>query len=527
MLKYDFNVVLYYKILDQMVIYMENISSSFLGTFDSLPYVVKEVVVSSTFNNEHTDVPDEESGLSTEKTINLDKTDNKTVDIIRNFKSDESNVYVQDIAWDKMKLYLEDLIQLTVADPMCDERNIHLKLIENDFNEYFEWADSLRKRFSYPIRVVNGNDNPDGIYNRNNQCIRIYNCTKKDKEAREFPYKIFEGQIDKSKLNPMIFYELMRNAGFTEDDFTKGKYGYQDQIYVKPVYLKNIILDKCALEMKETILSTLKKVTQLYVAFILELDRNVPYTLGDLRRYGGRESFFHEIEPLGKLFDHEENRIYIVYFNDKKSTLDLHGLALNEAKEKVIDFIKEKYNNFETECTIITGKGNHVNDNGTSCVLKQMLPMLAKTELKSYIQYINLCNGGGLYNVKLFKATNLILSKKVFEEDVEKVIYFISKENEKGHNRLKVTHEDSSSEYIDQVIITAIRNQGSNLLSFPTKFNYGSKSKGQLMWVQKDFQKKVQQKQNNSHPQQKKSQCQINNQINQNNGQKKNKRQQK
>ena len=408
------------------------------------------------------------------------------------FKSDESDIHLPDTPWINLKPYLEDLIRLTLSDPMCEERIIHFKRLGKDSEEYFEWKDSLRKSFSYPISIGSGNGGAEGIkvdgkYEKYNSFLRISNYTKKEQEAREFPYKKFGGTFNESQVNLRTFYNIMARVGFTEDDFAKGKYGYQDQIYVKPVRLKNKVLGECAIEMKENILSTLERVTQPYVAFILELDKNVPYTLLELRSYKGRESFFHEIEPLAKIVEQEENRIYIVYYNDKRSTLDLHELALNEAKEKVANFIKEKYNNFEIECTIIPGRGNHVNSNGSSGVLNQMLPIWAGSpELKPYVKDINLCNGGGLYKINLIEPVHITLTSNEFEEDVEKVSYFISSQNEKGQNRLKIIHDNQPSEYIDKVFFEVMR-RSSSTPSFPKSYSYGmTPSAHQLMWSQKD-----------------------------------------
>jgi len=410
-------------------------------------------------------------------------------------KFNESDIYVPDMDLIKLKPYLENLIQLTVSDAIHEERTIHFKLLGKDFEGYFDWEHSLRQSFQYPIGIGTGNNGAegnkiDGRYESYHHYIRITNRTKKEMEVRDFTcYKVFDepgSRILASTIDPETFYNLMVNAGFKKEHFSIGKYGYQDQIYVKPVKLQNIMLDKCAVEMKETILSTLERVKEPYVAFILELEKNLPYTLADIRSYGGRNSFFHEVEPLAKIVSQEENRIYVVYYNDKNSTLDLHGLAFKEAKEKVINFIKERYENFETECMIISGKGNHINHGGPSGILRNYLPVWAQeAELKYYIKNLALCNGGGMYKVKLLKPAHITLAN-VFDVDVEKVSYFISKTNEKGENRLRISHENLPSQYVDKVIITAMH-QTSNDPASPKSFKYGlGTNEHQLTWDQED-----------------------------------------
>ena len=159
--------------------------------------------------------------------------------------------------------------------------------------------------------------------------------------------------------------------------------------------------------------------------------------------------------------------------NGEKSILDLHGLSVQEAQEKVINFITEKYNNFETKCTIITGRGNHINANGSSGVLKQMLPIWAQsTELKSYIKNIKLDNGGGVYKIKLIepvhnigslKFNNVIINQKlvdVFKLANEKRINDVITKNPKNKRKkeAKSSQNKSNKKNLIQSNSNAIRN---------------------------------------------------------------------
>ena len=397
------------------------------------------------------------------------------------------DIDVPEMAWVNLKPYLENLIQSITADPTREKTMIHFKRLEKDSEDYCAWENSLRESFSHlPISINSANDGfedskVDGKYEKYHSFLCIKNHTKTEEKMRAFPYKIFGGKFDESQMSQRVFYEVMANIGFSPDDFAEGKYGYQDQIYVKPIHLNNKTLDACAVEMKEAILSTLEKVGQPYVTFIIELDKSVPYTIFDLR------SCFHEINPHTKIFAPDENRVYVVYYNDKRLTLDLHGLSMKEAKEKVVDFITEKYNNFETECTIITGRGNHTSANGSAGIFKKTLPAWLKSDaLRFYVQDCKLGEGGGLYKIALVEPVHINLNTQVFEEDVEKVIWFILNQDEKGHDRLRIIHENQTSDYIDKVLIKAMLRL-SRMPSAPKSYDYVfTASEHQLVWYEQE-----------------------------------------
>ncbi len=74
-------------------------------------------------------------------------------------------------------------------------------------------------------------------------------------------------------------------------------------------------------------------------------------------------------EIIATIIDAQENRLYLCFYNNARSMLDLHGMSSKEAFERCSHFIQEKFNNSEKECTIITGRGNHVNVDGSQGVL--------------------------------------------------------------------------------------------------------------------------------------------------------------
>lgn len=411
-----------------------------------------------------------------------------------NIKSNETDVYLPIMDWVKLKPCLNELVKLTIADDSCEERTIRFKRLGSDSTEYFEWKKSIREGIKAPISIGSGNEGAEGerinkVYESYNSFIRITNRIKINREAREsFAYKFYGGRPDKGQITP-AFYDAMVNAGFTKDDFAIGKFGYQDLIYIKSVSIKNKEVEKGAQELKEFIIATLERIEQPYAAFIIDIDKDVPYSSEELGHYGGRNSFFHEqgYEPLSKIYMADKNRIYVVYSNDKRQILNLHKLSYNDAKEKVEDYILEKYENFENKCSIITGQGIH-SANNFSIIRNDFPKWLKGPELKHCVENCILDNTGGCYKVKLVKSMEITLSGIDFEVDVDKVIYFISKGEKIGDFRLKITHlQNQSADYVAKVIMhaTCLRyhpiNKSVYPSNFPNSFEIGKKDNAHLL----------------------------------------------
>jgi hypothetical protein len=156
--------------------------------------------------------------------------------------------------------------------------------------------------------------------------------------------------------------------------------------------------------------------------------------------------FFYEFSgPIATIIESQEKRLYFCFYNTKQNILDFHQTSSDEAFAKVQALIVDKYNNFESECTIITGRGNHVNSNGATGVLYKAFKQWAKKELTPYIKsYIPIRDNGG-YKVILREPITLILSSQTFQTNLEQVITSIIKADQAGNRRLIITHQQPQS----------------------------------------------------------------------------------
>ncbi len=100
-------------------------------------------------------------------------------------------------------------------------------------------------------------------------------------------------------------------------------------------------------------------------------------------------------------------------------SLDLHGYRVPEAREAVKKLFKEAQENNTTKLTIVTGRGSHLNSNGTRAVLLHALPKWLKLpEIQSAIEKVERDMGGYEIILKNAKEDKLLASIR----DLQKVV---------------------------------------------------------------------------------------------------------
>jgi len=146
-----------------------------------------------------------------------------------------------------------------------------------------------------------------------------------------------------------------------------------------------------------------------------------------------------------------------------KKKLDLHGMSTEEASEKFRSFITEKFYNFEDECLIITGRGNHVNANGNYAIIYNELKKWTKEPglqpfIKRYIPK------QGSYKILLYSSKKKVLNGEISDSIVGDVIKDILEEYKIGNNRIIITHQQyQTQDYYNKLSVLVIM----NLLQYP------------------------------------------------------------
>jgi hypothetical protein len=182
-----------------------------------------------------------------------------------------------------------------------------------------------------------------------------------------------------------------------------------------------------------------------------------PLKVNDLRNNDLVRWLYNEFGEHATIVEHEENRIYHCFNNEKRRMVDLHQMGSVEAFEEVVGLIQKKYDNFETECTIITGRGKHVNSNGRKGVLHSSFKQWAKRpELKTMIESWSPYGEGG-YKVKLHKPQKLVLQGKSEEDHIQRLMKSILKTDAASQKRLIITHQHmQASGYFDRLWVKAM-----------------------------------------------------------------------
>lgn len=313
-----------------------------------------------------------------------------------------------------------------------------------------------------------------------NSHILVSNLSKKSEEVRDYPYKPFGGMKASGHLFNEFFFELIAKAGLNKDEFEKGKWGYQDQFYVKeiPIDAATLPIDNAIESIRKEILSCFRRFSHPYLAFVISLGDHAAYTVNDVVSCDDWSKFEdEEIIPLSAIYLHEANQIYILYNNDFCPTLDLHAMSVDEAKERVAAFILEKFDNFERKCEIITGRGNH--SVGNYSILKARLPTwLDSPELCPFVKkhFFDRKNGGGSCTIFLLESPMIVLDGANQQENIQLVMKSILAESERGGCRLSFSLKDANCDGIIRLALTQL------LKSDKWPVFYFRKLKGQVLW---------------------------------------------
>ena len=363
-------------------------------------------------------------------------------------KETDDGVEISPSPWIHVQPCLDDLIKKTLADSSYEKRTFRFQVTREDWKSYQQWEDKVFKSLEYPVGCSSFNKNVEGdriegVYKVYHKELTLTNATKKEKEARNsFAYRFFEGKFDKSHINANTFYNLMVRAGFTKEDFKKGKYGYQDQIFVKPLTLKQTTLPLCIQEVQDVIDTNLHKATQPFVTFIFELPPSADFKVQEL--FGPRKQ-----EPLATIVEEKERRLYLCFSNDERKRLDLHGMSVDEAFKHVKEFIQEKYESYAETCEIITGRGNHENPGGARALLFSSFPKWMKhEEIRPLIRYYIPGDGDGVYKIFLKKPMTCDLTKLNSEQNPCKTVSDALKKVSQGKDlRLRIKVNETGFEH--------------------------------------------------------------------------------
>lgn len=419
--------------------------------------------------------------------------DSEIIALIRHFPNivilDETEEFVEcypafghqskPVSWPLLQPILEKAIRKSIENPAYIERSFNVDVHRDDFTNFHNWLAEFRDQYKYPIGIgLSGNgaegERVDRKYEVYHEEIKIHNYTKKEESAREVnEYKFFGGKLDPRLINERTFYNLMARVGFTEEDFKNGATGIQGRIAVKPIQLKSKTLANLKKELESIIEPTLLKSAEAYVSFVFNFPSESEYTLNDIFKFeeGIITSHFREFDRLATIFENDENRLYLCFQNDRRKILDLHGYEKDGkfngiskvfAFELVREHISEAYDAYKDECTILTGRGKHRNENGSRGILVAAFPDWMKDEsikpfVKTFVPY-----GEGGFKVILNKPLKCDLTKPNLRNDPLQIVAAKLKQliDSEDDRLLILTHDEG----LDHKLIHFLAIHGHNLI---------------------------------------------------------------
>lgn len=318
--------------------------------------------------------------------------------------SSSTLVELPKMPWPESQERLTSLIKKTIADPTYEKREFRVDVLGEDFESFCTWEDSISSQLTYPVSMSFSNEKagekkPCGFPDCTLK-ITLTNYALREERSRQSEGDVckFYGQPPSfrsncsKEMNSDTFHNLLVRANLQPDELDKGKYDSREQtpIDVRPITLLSTTLEEATPEFQSFIESFLRKSMKKFVVLIFNLPPNAKFTVYDLYHH----KIIKDMEtaalfmPATTILENDEKRIYLLFRNTMRNTLDLHGLTRDKAKEKVIQFISEKYKNFDTDCFIITGQGKH--SENSIPILKNILPeWLSELEKKEMIESHN------------------------------------------------------------------------------------------------------------------------------------------
>ncbi len=199
-------------------------------------------------------------------------------------------------------------------------------------------------------------------------------------------------------MNSNNVYNLLVRSGLQSEHFQKGRFGFTEKVFCKSIQLKhNESVEAAQSELRAKIDEELLKVgtktktrdiNYQYVVLVFQLPKrdDLPFYQINIRD-PRNPNFARDNLLMAQIHDNSEHRIYVCLKNEARLVIDLHDHSVNEALDKVEDFVLTKWERYEESCEIITGAGNH-SARGFSILKKEVRAFLKSPDMVPYVQKV-------------------------------------------------------------------------------------------------------------------------------------------
>ncbi len=338
----------------------------------------------------------------------------------------------------EIEKYIQQVIQEKREKPLIV--NVALENNKPAVLEFHNSFSKLVEKYPFPFSWCKINKGPDNQINNPAWIIELQLSSRA--RARELVEKEFAyhySDADTKKINWPIIYDLAMSSGFSVEDFK-----FNNSLKIRFLELQGEDEEKDLKEVQVFLEETIAKNTNPF--HIVSIKINNTLGLEPIQFFDACSQKTAHLDIRGRIHDPENGYLYLCLNNTQRNTLDLHGKLtpkgfegrnVQQARKDILAFIIQAYETFQDKVTVLTGRGNHINPNGTSGVLYKGFKEWIEDESVSHIVKSHFPVGGdGGYTVILRKLQKLRLNHQQIKETAAPIIKIIPQMLQRKQSRL-------------------------------------------------------------------------------------------
>lgn len=338
--------------------------------------------------------------------------------------------------------FIHTILQNKIEKPV----KVHVPLNREEISPFHEAFRTLVQKYPFPFTWSMTNKGPSILNDERSPYTIELSLSSLAREREDvenkFVYHISPEEDKKVKWSHV--YDVAMSSGFTLEDFK-----FNNAIKIRMIELQRNTEEKNLEELQKFLEIKLPK--DNYPVHIVGILINKKIKLPG-RMFEKVLAKVSAINPglcsRGTICDPQSNSIYLCLDNVRRNMLDLHGgRGVKVAKEETQDFIIKAYETFKEGCTVLTGRGNHINTNGTAGVLRGAFGEWIKDEgFASIITQSFPLEGDGGYKVLFPKIQTLDLRRTRQKKHLPQIKKIIAQMVPQKERRLQIimNSEDAS-----------------------------------------------------------------------------------
>jgi len=345
-------------------------------------------------------------------------------------------------------LKTEEIIRQILKEKRDDPLRVYVTIDKEKIGDFNDSFFNLVKKYPFPFNWSTTNTGPIDQNAIDADWLLELKLSSQAK-IREQVEKDFVYQIDplqEEKVEWPLIYDLAMRSGFSIEDFK-----FNNSLKIRVLELQAKTEEENLEEIQKFLATKLPKDSNPFHIVGIKVNKNSGIKPGQLlKSFRTREShYIKAIIDRGTIYDSQSDYFYLCLDNENRKILDLHGKKnqssglfegrnVEQAHAETLEFIKQAYETFQDEITVLTGRGNHVNPNGKSGVLHEAFEKewIKNKFLAPLIKGYYPLEGNGGYKITLVKTKKLDLGEKSIEDALPLIKETIIRMIEKGQSRL-------------------------------------------------------------------------------------------